>query len=192
MYGGAFDPPHNAHVALAKAAVEQLNLDVLHVLPTGQAWHKTSSLSSAQHRLAMANLAFDMSPKIKVDARETLRTGPTYSRDTLRELQAEYPDAQLYLIMGADQAKALPTWQHLDEICQLAIISVAQRADEAGAISYSSSLQSLKNGRFNPIELPLMLESATAIRDLAAHGQNFAHLLPNPVARYIEQHRLYQ
>jgi nicotinate-nucleotide adenylyltransferase len=192
MYGGAFDPPHNAHVALAKAAIEQLGLDVLHVLPTGRAWHKQQQLSPAADRLAMASLAFGGLPKVRVDARETLRTGPTYSRDTLLELQAEYPGAQLYLIMGADQAKALTTWRHLDEICQLAIISIAQRADETGAISYSSSLQSLKNGRFNPIELPLMLESATAIRDLAAHGQNFAHLLPNPVALYIEQHRLYQ
>lgn len=191
MYGGAFDPPHNAHVALAQAAVEQLGLDSLHVIPTGHAWHKTQQLTLGFHRLEMAEKAFGHIPHVFVDQREVKRTGPTYSLDTLRELQAENPGAQLYLVMGADQAVALPTWSHFGEIAKLAIICVAERANTTGNISYISTLNSL-NCRAIHIELPIMLESATDVRDLVLHQKPFNHLLPSSVVAYIEAHRLYQ
>ena len=191
MYGGAFDPPHNAHVALAKAAVEQLGLDALHVIPTGHAWHKAQRLTIGFHRLEMAERAFGGIPHVVVDQREVLRTGPTYSLDTLRELQAENPEAQLYLVMGADQAAALPTWSHFDEIAKLAIICVAERSNSTGNISYISTLNSL-NCRAIHIELPIMPESATDVRDLVLHHKTIHHLLPPSVAAYIEAHHLYQ
>ena len=195
MYGGAFDPPHNAHVALAKAAVEQLGLDALHIIPTGHAWHKAQQLTLGFHRLEMAEKAFGHIPKVLVDPREVIRTGPTYSLDTLRELQAENPEAQLYLVMGADQAIALPTWSHFDEIAKLAIICVAKRSltgsNNTGNISYISTLNSL-NCRAIHIELPIMLESATDVRDLVLHHKPVNHLLPSSVLAYIEAHRLYQ
>ena len=191
MYGGAFDPPHNAHVALAKAAVEQLGLDVLHVIPTGHAWHKLQHLTVGQDRLAMAELAFGDIANVMVDRREVLRSGPTYSLDTLRELQAENPQAQLYLVMGADQAAALPTWSHFDEIAKLAIICVAERSNNTGNISYISTLNSL-NCRAIHIELPIMLESATDVRDLVLHQKLVNHLLPPAVVAYIEAHGLYR
>ena len=191
MYGGAFDPPHNAHVALTKAAVEQLGLDVLHVIPTGHAWHKLQQLTVGQDRLAMAELAFGDIANVMVDRREVLRSGPTYSLDTLRELQAENPQAQLYLVMGADQAAALPTWSHFDEIAKLAIICVAERSNTTGNISYISTLNSL-NCRAIHIELPIMLESATDVRDLVLHQKPVNHLLPPAVVAYIEAHGLYR
>ena len=191
MYGGAFDPPHNAHVALAKAAVEQLGLDTLHVIPTGHAWHKTQQLTAGQDRLAMARLAFGDIANVVVDQREVLRTGPTYSLDTLRELQAENPQAQLYLVMGADQAAALPTWSHFEEIAKLAIICVAERSNNTGNISYISTLNSL-NCRAIHIELPIMPESATDVRDLVLHQKPVNHLLASSVLAYIDAHRLYR
>ncbi len=191
MYGGAFDPPHNAHVALAKAAVEQLGLDTLHIIPTGHAWHKAQQLTLGFHRLEMAEQAFGHIPHVFVDQREVLRTGATYSLDTLRELQVENPDAQLYLVMGADQAAALPTWRHFCEIAKLAIICVAERANTTGNISYISTLNSL-NCRAIHIELPIMLESATDVRDLVLHHKPVNHLLPSPILAYIEAHHLYQ
>lgn len=195
MYGGAFDPPHNAHVALAKAAITQLELDELRVFPTGHAWHKTQRLSPAKDRLAMAALAFDNVDHLVIDDREIRRAGPTYSKDTLLELQAEYPDAQIYLVMGADQAAALPTWSHFEEITKLAIICVAERADKTGSISYSATLNNLVSSHLKPaihIELPFMPESATDIRDLVGHGKTIDNLLPSSVALYIEKHHLYQ
>ncbi len=89
LLGGAFDPPHRAHQALARAAIEQMQLSELRILPTGQAWHKARPLSPAPHRLAMARLAFEGLPQATVDDRELRREGPTYTVDTLRELAAE-------------------------------------------------------------------------------------------------------
>ena len=98
VFGGAFDPPHHAHVALARAAIEQFELGSLHVIPTGQAWHKARALSAAEHRLAMTRLAFQDDAKVVVDERELQRTGPTFTIDTLEALQAENPQARLYLL----------------------------------------------------------------------------------------------
>ncbi|MGI9153494.1 MAG: nicotinate-nicotinamide nucleotide adenylyltransferase, partial [Rubrivivax sp.] len=89
MFGGAFDPPHLAHVALALAAVEQLQLDELRIFPTGQAWHKSQALSAPEHRLAMARLAFASVPRTVIDERDLRRSGPTYTIDTRRELHSE-------------------------------------------------------------------------------------------------------
>ena len=125
VFGGAFDPPHNAHIALAQAALAQLHLAELRIFPTGQAWHKARALSAAEHRLAMVRLAFADLPGTVVDGRELTRTGPSYTLDTLRELRHERPDAQLVLILGADQGNALPGWHGWQEIVSTAIISIA-------------------------------------------------------------------
>ena len=77
VFGGAFDPPHDAHVALAEAAVQQLQLDELRIFPTGSAWHKQRDLAPAEHRVAMARIAFADVPHAVIDEREILRTGPT-------------------------------------------------------------------------------------------------------------------
>ena len=195
VFGGAFDPPHNAHVALATAALARLDLAQLRIFPTGQAWHKTWALSPANDRLAMARLAFDDLPGAVVDAREVLRDGPTFTLDTLRELQAEHPDAQLVLLMGADQASALPTWHGWQGILRLAIISVANRAMQTGIAARfdPQSLPGLPPGaRFETLELPAMDTSATDIRQRAARGTDVSALVPPAVARYIDQHLLYR
>ncbi|MCJ0763352.1 nicotinate (nicotinamide) nucleotide adenylyltransferase [Variovorax terrae] len=191
VFGGAFDPPHNAHVALVRAAVEQLALDELRVFPTGQAWHKPHRLSPPQHRLAMARLAFEGLPRVVVDDREIQRAGPTYTFDTLQELQAAEPQAQLFLIMGADQAAALPNWHRFQEILQLAIISIAGRVHVAGT-SGQFDPQNLAGARWQALQLPALSVSATEVRHRAAAAQGIAHLVPESVARYIEQHHLYQ
>ena len=129
VFGGAFDPPHAAHVALVHAAISELKLDQLRVIPTGNAWHKARPLSPAHHRLAMARLAFGDLPGVVVDDRETQRDGPSYTVDTLRELKAQWPDAELFLFLGEDQARALPTWRSWQQVLQLAIIYVAERGD---------------------------------------------------------------
>jgi len=190
MFGGAFDPPHLGHVALAKAAVEQLGLDQLRVFPTGQAWHKARELSPAADRLAMAELAFADVPHAVVDSRELHRAGPTYTIDTLRELQREFPQAQLLLVIGADQAEALHSWRESAEIARIAIISIAARARPVtDAPPFDASR--LPPGRREPVELPPMPVSSTEIRRRAAAGQDITQLVPAAVARYIDQHHLY-
>jgi len=191
MFGGAFDPPHAAHVALARAAIEQLGLDELRVLPTGQAWHKARDLSAGAHRLAMAHLAFGEVPRAVVDERELRRPGPTYTVDTLRELQREFPGAELVLVIGADQAEALHSWRESADIPSLATIAIAERTRPAEApVPFNAT--HIPGGRWAPVELAPMPVSATAVRQKVAAGEGIAHLVPEGVARYIAQHLLYQ
>lgn len=185
IFGGAFDPPHLAHAGLIEAAVAQLDLDALYVIPTGHAWHKPRPLSAALHRLAMAELAFGSLPKVLIDQREIHRPGPTYTIDTLRELQAEQPGAQLFLLMGADQAAALHTWHEAAALVQLATICVADRASQQAA---SGDF----NAKFVHLELPFKPISATQIRAEARQGMGLNHLVAPGVARYIAKHHLYQ
>ena len=191
VFGGAFDPPHAAHVALAQAALAELQLDQLRVIPTGQAWHKTRPLSPALHRLAMARLAFADLPKVMIDARETERAGPSYTVDTLRELQREQPGAELFLLLGADQARALPSWHAWQESVQTAIICVADRGDGADKQPRFSAPKLLES-RFRQLPMPALPVSATEIRNQIATRQALGPLVLEPVARYIEHHHLYQ
>ena len=188
MFGGAFDPPHRAHVALARAAVEQLKLDRLCVMPTGQAWHKDRSLTAAEHRLAMTRLAFAGLPNVEVDDRELRRAGPTYSVDTLRELRDEHPVAQLYLLMGEDQAAGFTRWIAWQEVARLAVLCVAGRGTGAGL----GALRALPGVRVETLQWAQMHESATDIRSRLAAGQDITDLVEPAVASYIESHHLYQ
>ena len=191
LFGGAFDPPHRTHVALAQAALQQLALDVLHVVPTGTAWHKQQNLSPAEQRLAMVEMTFASMPGVQVDTCELQRSGPTYTIETLQQLQAHYPRAQLYLIIGEDQARALPAWHRIEEVVHAAIICVAQRADSGAAGTDAGAFaQTMPALRY--LQMPASKLSATEIRAAVAKAQDVSHLVFEPVARYIEQHHLYK
>lgn len=203
VFGGAFDPPHLAHLALARCAIEQAGLDRLLLLPSGQPWHRSGTLSAPEHRLAMARLAFAGLAHAEVDDREIRRAGPTYSIDTLEELRAGQPQAEWALVIGADQANAFERWHRWRDILALATVFVAERASTISPnqqISADSALNRLRAvvqaggvnpQRVQPIVLPPMPISATAIRERVAQGLGVAHLVPAAVAGYIAQHRLY-
>jgi len=190
VFGGAFDPPHLAHRALAEVAMAELQLDELRVLPTGQAWHKTRPLTAAHHRLAMAELAFADLPGLVLDDREIRRAGPSYTLDTLRELQAEQAEAELFLIMGKDQADALSSWRDWQEIVRLAIICVADRDVLTGKETQFVPPPEMAP-RFRRLHMPAMDISATGIRSRIASRQDVAPLVSGAIARYIEHHHLY-
>ena len=191
VFGGAFDPPHLAHVALVKTALADLALDELRVVPTGQAWHKLRTLSPARHRLAMAQLAFADLPQVLVDPIEILRPGPSYTVDTLREFKARWSEADLFLILGEDQARALPSWRAWPEILQLATICVAERANPAGVRS-QFVLEKAREFRLRRLPMPALALSATDVRARIAAHLSVADLVFEPVARYIALHHLYQ
>ena len=199
VFGGAFDPPHWAHVALVEAALVQLQLDQLRVLPTGQAWYKKRPLTQAHHRLVMTQLAFQHLPQVVVDDREILRTGPSFTVDTLHELRAEFPQAQLFLLLGDDQRRSLPSWHQIDEIGRIAIICAAGRDtavrawdEEMGALQTITPLSDKLQARIRTLEMPLMPHSATDIRELLAKEQAITSLVPPAVERYIHEHHLYR
>ncbi len=200
MFGGAFDPPHWAHRALAETALQQLGLDALHILPTGHAWHKTRVLSPATDRVAMCHLAFDDLSRVKIDEREIHREGPSYTADTLRELAREYPGAQLFLVLGADQLLAFRTWVRWQEVLVLATLAVANRATNIGADASLDQAVETDLSRvdlpFQRLDMPLKNISATAVRArLGQAAQSTAALevlVPEAVAGYISMHHLYQ
>jgi nicotinate-nucleotide adenylyltransferase len=185
VMGGAFDPPHLAHRALAESALRELNLDELRIFPTGQAWHKSTALSPAADRLAMVRLAFASVPGVVVDDAELHRTGPTYTLDTLQDLHRARPQARLFLVIGADQARSFERWHGWQQILQLATLAVAERDSTAGQW-HNSAL-----GPVERLQMPLSDLSATGIRERCRAGLPIDSLVPPGVAAYIEQHGLY-
>ncbi len=192
VYGGAFDPPHLAHHALARAAIAKLGLDQLRIFPTGQAWHKPYQPTGAEHRVAMARLAFADLAQVQVDARETQRPGATYTIDTLTELRAENPNAELFLLMGSDQFKAFDTWHRWQDITKIATICIAARAISTSAKDQKDVEMQVQTAcKMVYIEMPPMTTSATDIRERVRQGLGIDHLVNADVARYIAQYHLY-
>jgi nicotinate-nucleotide adenylyltransferase len=147
-------------------------------------------LTAAHHRLAMARLAFAVVPRAVVDDREIRRTGPTYTVDTLRELAAEKPGAELFLVMGEDQALAITQWREWEEVLRLATLALAQRPDAA---RHATLQQAGLPGQARTVKLalPSMTENATEIRRKAGQGEDISSLVPPGVAGYMAHHHLY-
>ena len=195
IFGGSFDPPHIAHIALAKHAIEQFDLSELRIIPTGDAWHKARTLTPSPHRLAMTRLAFADVAQATVDPREIDREGATYTFDTLQELKAEQPNTDLYLFIGADQANAFKTWHRWQEILGLATVVVADRP-LGGQGGMASQWHNAVSPDVQRLDMPSLNVSATEIRArlaLGTHADPKMHAwLPAAVQHYIEKHSLYR
>ncbi len=191
VFGGSFDPPHAAHLALALSALQHLELDRLLIVPTGQAWHKKRTLSASHHRLAMARLGFADLARVAIDTREIERPGPSYTIDTLREIAADWPGADLFLLIGEDQARAWQQWHEGAQIPRLATICVAARPTSSGEEGDFQAPQAWQQ-RFLRLPLAPMALSATELRARLGAHQTVSLMVPEPVARYIEDHHLYQ
>jgi nicotinate-nucleotide adenylyltransferase len=187
LFGGTFDPVHNAHVALARLALGELRLDELRWIPTGEPWQKAWPITPVEHREAMVRIAMGEEPRFVLDRCEIERAGPSYTLDTVRELQARQPDAQWFLIIGQDQYAGLHTWRDWPELLARVKLAVANRP---GAVPQPDP-QVLQAGHA-AVPLPMMDISSTDIRARVAAGQGIADLVPTGVARYIDQHRLYR
>ncbi len=185
VMGGAFDPPHLAHRALAESALRDLGLSELRIFPTGQAWHKSTGLSPAADRLAMTHLAFAHLPSVVVDDAELRRPGPTYTLDTLQALGQARPQARLFLVIGADQARSFERWHGWQDILQLATLAVAEREPTAGQWHNPAW------GTIEQLRMPLSDLSATEIRHRCRSGLPIDTLVPPGVGDYIAQHGLY-
>ena len=194
IFGGSFDPPHQAHITLALCAIEQLQLDRLLVIPTGDAWHKARDLTLAPHRLAMARLAFADVPKVVVDSREIDRHGSTFTFDTLEEMAQDFPFAKLFLCIGGDQAHAFTTWHRWKDILNRVTLVVAFRPEDKSGTHSVDDAQWHNGPPAGAIrlEMPSLAISATDIRLQLAQSDAFPSALPIGVCEYIQQHSLYK
>jgi nicotinate-nucleotide adenylyltransferase len=191
LLGGSFDPPHRAHEILAREAVAQLKLDRLYIVPTGQAWHKSRVLSDAVHRLAMARLAFDTCPLTVVDDMEIVREGPSFTIQTLSELQARHPDAVFYLLVGQDQAASFRQWHEWQQILQIAQLVVVARPMISSETANAHEWHNLHTERVIQMHMPLMGISSSELRASYATGHPEPDLVSSLVADYIQQNQLY-
>jgi len=187
LFGGTFDPPHNAHVALARAALDELGLDALHWIPAGQPWQKTRRISSAEDREAMVRAAIEGEPRFVLDRTELDRQGPSYTIDTVLALRARHQNAQFFLVIGADQYAGLHTWRGWQELLGAVTLAVANRP---GVMPPVDAVVLSTPHRVVP--LPMQDISATDIRERVARGQSIDSLVPPAVARYIKSHALYR
>jgi nicotinate-nucleotide adenylyltransferase len=186
IFGGSFDPVHNAHVALAEVALAQLNLDEVRWVPVWQAWQKTRRLAPPTDREAMVRLAIAGEPRFVLERCELRRRGISYTLDTVRELRAAEPGVDWYLMLGQDQYAGLHTWRDWRELVGMVTLAIAPRA---GAPEVNPQVA---NTPHRTVALPMMSESSTDIRSLLAAGQPIDDLVPPAVASYIERHHLYQ
>jgi nicotinate-nucleotide adenylyltransferase len=186
LFGGSFDPVHDAHVALARTALEQLRLDELRWIPVGQPWQKTRRLASAADREAMVRLAIAGEPRFVLDRSELRRHGVSYTLDTVREYAAAAPGDERVLILGQDQYASLHTWRDWRELLGLVTLAIANRP--GAVLSVNPQIVQVEH---QTVPLPMMDVSSTEVRRRVAAGESIAGLVPEPVARYIEERRLY-
>jgi nicotinate-nucleotide adenylyltransferase len=187
VFGGTFDPIHNAHLALARAALTALQLHEVLFMPAGQPWQKASGISAAVHRVAMTALAIADAPQFTLDRREVDRAGPTFTLDTVRELAREWPKHEWVLIIGADQYAKLHTWRDWQMLLGLVTLAVANRPGV-----HTPPDAAVQSFAHRVVPLPMLDISSTDIRQRAKAGADISALVPPQVARYIETQRLYR
>ena len=187
LFGGSFDPVHNAHVALATLALAQLQLDEVRWIPVGEPSQKTRKLSAGADREAMVRLAIAGEPRFVVDRIELRRRGVSYTLDTVRELADAEPDAEWVLILGQDQYATLHTWRDWRELVARVTLAVANRPDIAAAPN-----PQIARVPHQMVSLPMMDVSSTEVRLRVAAGESIANLVPPAVASYIERRQLYR
>lgn len=180
IFGGTFDPVHNAHLALAREALRSLEADRVLWLPTGNPGYREPPVASAAHRIAMLRLAIGTESRFILDERETRPGHSGYTIDTLRSLRAESSGGRaMFLLMGADQYAKFRTWRDPDEIAALCRIVVAARP------GWSADDQAI-HLPFAPQEI-----SSTDIRARLGQGGDVSSLVPVAVLAYIKQKGLY-
>jgi nicotinate-nucleotide adenylyltransferase len=181
ILGGTFDPVHNAHLAMARAALDALGLNEILFLPTGTPRYRAAPVAEAKHRAAMLKLALAGEPRYRVDEREIKPGASAYTVDTLRSLRTELgAETEIYFLMGADQYQKLDSWHRPDQLRQLAKIALFERPGIK-----------IEDPQVKVVAMKPMNISASDIRARAARGETLAGLVPPAVANYVAQHRLY-
>ena len=188
--GGTFDPIHHGHLVAASEVQAWFDLDEVVFVPTGDPWQKSDrQVTTAEHRYLMTVVATAANPRFNVSRVDIDRAGKTYTIDTLRDLKAEMPDAELFFITGADALADIFTWRDVEELFELANFVGCTRP---GYEMDPQALAKIPADRVTMVEIPALAISSTDCRERHQRGEPVCYLVPDGVVQYISKHDLYR
>lgn len=191
--GGTFDPIHDGHLVVARSVAEQLGLERVLFIPTGNPNFKQGLvLAPACERLRMVELAIAGDPLFELDTCEVDRGGVTYTADTLADLRERYPQAGLVFIMGTDSAITLPGWKRARDVAASCTIAVARRPGQSTRRLREALADSPIAFDIAYLDVPQVDVSSTQVRNALAQGDGIDGMVPRAVADYIFAHGLYE
>lgn len=185
VMGGTFDPIHHGHLVAASEVAQSFDLDEVVFVPTGIPYQK-DKVTEGEHRYLMTVIATASNPRFTVSRVDIDRDGPTYTIDTLRDLKAARPDAELFFITGADAIAQILGWRNHDELWELAHFVAVSRP------GHVLSTEGLPSEDVSQLEVPALAISSTDCRARVREGNPVWYLVPDGVVQYIAKHHLYR
>ncbi|MGB9224828.1 nicotinate-nucleotide adenylyltransferase [Mycobacterium sp.] len=192
VMGGTFDPIHYGHLVAASEVADRFDLDEVVFVPSGQPWQKGKQVSAAEDRYLMTVIATASNPRFSVSRVDIDRAGPTYTKDTLRDLRALNPDSELYFITGADALASILSWQGWEELFDLArFVGVSRPGYELRHDHITDVLGEMAENVLSLVEIPALAISSTDCRQRAQQRRPLWYLMPDGVVQYVKKRRLY-
>ncbi|MGV0606539.1 nicotinate-nucleotide adenylyltransferase [Mycolicibacterium sp. XJ1904] len=192
VMGGTFDPIHNGHLVAASEVADRFGLDEVVFVPTGQPWQKDRDVTAAEDRYLMTVIATASNPRFSVSRVDIDRGGPTYTKDTLRDLHALNPDADLYFITGADALASILTWQNWEDMFAIAnFVGVSRPGYELDGKHIAAAVKELPDDALRLVEVPALAISSTDCRKRAQENRPIWYLVPDGVVQYVAKRKLY-
>lgn len=185
VMGGTFDPIHNGHLVAASEVRQHFDLDEVVFVPTGFPYQKPA-VTEAEHRYLMTVIATASNPDFTVSRIDIERDGPTFTIDTLRDLHASRPDAELFFISGADAVAQILDWKDAAELFSLAHFVAVSRP------GHPLTITGLPEEHVSLLEVPALAISSTDCRSRVSRGFPVWYLVPDGVVQYISKYRLYR
>jgi nicotinate-nucleotide adenylyltransferase len=187
VMGGTFDPIHHGHLVAASEVAVLFGLDEVVFVPTGQPWQKSQRVvSPAEDRYLMTVIATASNPRFTTSRVDIERGGPTYTIDTLTDLQRQRPEAELFFITGADALEQIVGWRDTQRLFEMARFIGVTRP------GYQLADHHLPEGRVSLVEVPALSISSTGCRERVGRGMPVWYLVPDGVVQYIEKRGLYR
>lgn len=184
IYGGSFNPIHNAHIGIVKFILEKLKLDKIIIIPVGKASHRADVVLSGELRKKMCELAFQNEERVVVSDIEIRSKKTSYTIDTLRKLIALYGgNNEFYEIVGEDSAYNLASWKEYEKILELSKVIVFRREGYSGGVEHKNLIY---------LDTPFYNISSTMIRDRIKKDESIVDLVPKDVAEFIKRNGLYR
>ncbi|QQE47087.1 Nicotinate-nucleotide adenylyltransferase [Peptoniphilus harei] len=194
IFGGSFNPIHYGHLMICEYIKEEMGLDKVIFIPTGNPPHKDLGVS-AEDRYEMVRLAISPNPDFEISDIETTRANLSYTVDTIRELKKIYKEEKLYFLIGLDSLFQLKTWKKIDDLSQEIEFVVALRPGYIDKEEINNEIDFLRDNfgtRINLIKTPLYEISSTDLRDRIHEGKSLRYLIPKKVLDYIEESGFYK